>query len=539
MSINFDGFIPTYLTIYSNQTPSEVLQFMYFGDILKISNFYSSLSHKCNVNGSVRVEWDCPNKGQVYAGRKNLSTLISGIRMLNTRGKILIQLVSEYYFFSLKMIGKRCCTDFNYSNQELWNKVWNFVELYIQRLIDLLPSSDGDSGYGRLILAGQKESFQTDLNDCDCESTNKYDHINNYQITHLLYNENWNGTYRGNDNNFHTITDNINKINILIKLINNEIKKQDVVGWGCTIDLGLHSLAFVPELVAKDLNNCNFGLHDWYELGVYRLSDCKSIWANHQSTNTGAPLVGGTPYWTYSNILNPISQCVFNLLGQNFNSDSYDSCSQIPIPCYGHALNIITAKSWTYPGTLRSNGTLQLNSCSQCENALGGMGPSSGNNVGDMHDGPYGESDWTTISSIIGGINKHIFALFYSKLSPSDGMYHFVRRDGDLGDLWSSKNGQSNPTQLDSKGHYIVDQIDSRAGLTINSKSYIAIINATFDLGTDDLATFCSYWIADHQLIQAGFNNKYIDGEPSGAGGSPGQPISFWPGCGEPSLPPV
>ena len=277
MSINYEGFIPTYLTIYSNQTSSEVLQFIQFDDILKISNFYSSLSRKCNVNGSVRVEWDCPNKGQVYAGRKNLSTLISGIRMLNTRGKILIQLVSEYHFFSLKMIGKRCCTDFNYSNQELWNKVWNFVELYIQRLIDLLPSSDGDSGYGRLILAGQKEKFQTDLNDCDCESINKYDHINNYQIAHLPHDINWNGTYHGNDNNSHTITNNINKINILIKLINNEIKKQNVVGWGCTIDLGLHSLAFVPELVAKDLNNYDFGLQDWYGLGVYSLSEKSQI----------------------------------------------------------------------------------------------------------------------------------------------------------------------------------------------------------------------------------------------------------------------
>ena len=45
--------------------------------------------------------------------------------------------------------------------------------------------------------------------------------------------------------------------------------------------------------------------------------------------------------------------CVNNLLG--FNSGTcWSDCYSIPIPCYGYALNMISQKAWTYPGTLQN-----------------------------------------------------------------------------------------------------------------------------------------------------------------------------------------
>ena len=238
--------------------------------------------------------------------------------------------------------------------------------------------------------------------------------------------------------------------------------------------------------------------------------------------------------------------CINNLLGFN-SGDCWNDCYSIPIPCYGYALNMISQKTWTYPGTLQNPNWTGPLTASNINSNL----------IGDGNMGPYNDSTGNAVTICDASLNdQYVFALFIN--STTNDLYHFVRKDAPLEyfnnisgvpgifNIWSSKNGQDDPTIVDSDGKIIYSYTDSSNCISslpyllqtkmtewINKyprkPEWVNIKDAKFVLENKTLV-WNSFWKYSPDTIYQGNNGNYINGT--------GQPVSSYPSCGKPSLPP-
>ncbi|MBM3194103.1 MAG: hypothetical protein FJZ59_07735 [Chlamydiae bacterium] len=209
---------------------------------------------------------------------------------------------------------------------------------------------------------------------------------------------------------------------------------------------------------------------------------------------------GGLPIKNLTPTTDSEATCVYNLLGLNASNPCYSDCAQIPIPCYGYALNIITPGAWTYPGLrgvpadkIPEPANLpNINNCSQLK-AL------------TEQDGSIyvGGTEPTNLSP-----GQHVFAAYATNFpdDSTEGQYHYIRKDTDT-NTWSSKNGPYQPTQQDSNGKTITDPE-----------------TAYFTLEGYPL-TFCGYYVTSNDLV-CPTDTDCVQGyqKPQTTG---------WPGCGE------
>ncbi len=151
--------------------------------------------------------------------------------------------------------------------------------------------------------------------------------------------------------------------------------------------------------------------------------------------------------------------CAYNLLGLNNNDPCYSDCFEFPIPCYGYALNIATPNNWTYPGLRHLAIEPNVNNCAD----LILQTTSDGSTYVGMIEPTVLNSD------------QHVFVGY-----AANGEYHFARKDTDT-NTYSSKNGESLPSQRDSNNNLITDA----------SK-------AVFNLFGVNLS-FCGYFTANNQ----------------------------------------
>ena len=124
-----------------------------------------------------------------------------------------------------------------------------------------------------------------------------------------------------------------------------------------------------------------------------------------------------------------------SMLGLNTQDDNqcYTNCYLFAIPCYGYALNIISSTAWTYPGMRYHATNPPISDCNSLKALV-------------VQDGATEIFSLEDVSS-----TAHVFAAF---MGPTT--YHFVRRDVDT-QTWSSKNGNNEPSQLDTYGTPITD----------------------------------------------------------------------------------
>lgn len=239
--------------------------------------------------------------------------------------------------------------------------------------------------------------------------------------------------------------------------------------------------------------------------------------------------------------------CVNNLLGFN-SGNCWSDCYSIPIPCYGYALNMISQKAWTYPGTLQNPNW---------------SGPLTASNIHsklseDGNQGPNLDSSGNAVTICDPSLNnQYVFALFIN--NTADDLYHFVRKDTELDffkdipgvpgqfNIWSSKNGQDSPTIVESSGNIIYSYTDpSNCPLSLplllqikmgewidaypGSPGWVNIKDAKFVLEGKTLV-WDSFWKYSPEIIYQGDGmGNYINGI--------GKPVSSYPSCGKPPLPP-
>ena len=235
--------------------------------------------------------------------------------------------------------------------------------------------------------------------------------------------------------------------------------------------------------------------------------------------------------------------CVNNLLGFN-SGNCWSDCYSIPIPCYGYALNMISQKAWTYPGTLQNPNW---------------SGPLTASNIHsklseDGNQGPNLDSSGNAVTICDPSLNnQYVFALFIN--NTADDLYHFVRKDTELDffkdisgvpgqfNIWSSKNGQDSPTIVESSGNIIYSYTDpSNCPLSLplllqikmgewiskypGSPGWVNIKDAKFVLEGKTLV-WDSFWKYSPDIIYQGDGNGYyINGT--------GLPVSSYPSCGKP-----
>lgn len=199
--------------------------------------------------------------------------------------------------------------------------------------------------------------------------------------------------------------------------------------------------------------------------------------------------IGGQPTWNPQNASNP---CVPAMLGLQPSSECYSDCREIPIPCYGYALNLVTPVPWTYPGLRQYPHGTTLPPIRTCEDLIK-LTTSDGSTF-------LGKS---TLPNTVAP-SHHVFAAYVGK---GNGNYHYIRKDVDS-PFWSSKNGPDMPTQKDSRGNKVIDP----------STAYFELEGVPLD--------FCGYFST---------SPKEVCPSPSDCvRGEYGRRVSGpWPGCGK------
>lgn len=197
---------------------------------------------------------------------------------------------------------------------------------------------------------------------------------------------------------------------------------------------------------------------------------------------------GGPPVWNAPTGASEAA-CAASMMGmRDYDDLCNEFCHEIPNPCYAYALNISNGSSWMYPGARHSTSDIPrtIKSCEDLDAAV--------------------VSDGARIVSTIGS-ESHVFAGY---MGPSEGEYHFARRDNDTG-TWSSKNGDGKPLQVDSDGKVITDATA-----------------AHFNLNGDDLK-FCSYYAVGSADDVCPSADDCVAPQPG-----KGKKQSAFPGCGLP-----
>jgi hypothetical protein len=252
--------------------------------------------------------------------------------------------------------------------------------------------------------------------------------------------------------------------------------------------------------------------------------------------------------------------CVNNLLGFN-SGNCWSDCYSIPISCYGYALNMISQKARTYPGTLQNPNWAGPLTASNIHSKL-----SEDGNQGPLLDPsgtvtPSGEHIAICDPSLN---DTYVFALFIN--STTNDLYHFVRKDATLEyfsdasgvvgpslgtfNIWSSKNGRDSPTIVDSDGKIIYSYTDpSNCPLSLPSllqtkmaewiskypdstvTGWVNIKDAKFVLKGETLV-WNSFWkYSPDTIYQGDGNGNYINGT--------GPPVSPYSSCGKPPPTPL
>lgn len=181
--------------------------------------------------------------------------------------------------------------------------------------------------------------------------------------------------------------------------------------------------------------------------------------------------------------------CAAALMGAVQDS-CYSGCYNVPMPCYAYGMNIVTAKPWTYPG-MRNNSVMP--SVNDCTDLI-----------------THTVSDGSTFSATLPTslpAGTHVMAAY-----AGGGEYHYARYDTDS-KLWSSKNGPSPASQLDSNNNLITDA--SKAVFVLNGQKM----------------DFCGYFITGPSMVcpKPGEPGGCVDGEPQYTLGT------AYPGCGMPA----
>jgi hypothetical protein len=197
---------------------------------------------------------------------------------------------------------------------------------------------------------------------------------------------------------------------------------------------------------------------------------------------------GGLPTWNPPEVNDAEAICAYNLLG-NSKDPCYSSCALFPIPCYGYALNIVSAENWTYPGIRHAEKPVtNLPDANNCQQII---------SLVEADRSKYaGMAEPNNLNS-----DEHIFVAY-----AGGGEYHFARKDTDT-NTYSSKNGMDFPTQNDSNNNIIKDPAE-----------------AQFSLKGVNL-TFCGYFITSNNAV-CPTDEDCVAGQNIG-GSNP------WPGCGQ------
>lgn len=188
------------------------------------------------------------------------------------------------------------------------------------------------------------------------------------------------------------------------------------------------------------------------------------------------------------------SYCAAALMGQlPATENCYSDCNTFPVPCYGYAMNVVTAKPWVYPGMRNLSQAPDVNNCNDLIKQT-------------VADGSIQVAAVPTTLQP----GTHIMAGY-----AGGGEYHYARLDSDT-KTWSSKNGISMPSRYDDNNNLITDP--TKAAFSLNGQKL----------------DFCGYFITGPPLVcpSPGSPNGggCVAGEPQFTAGSP------WPGCGMPGF---
>tara|TARA_B100000780_G_scaffold276552_2_gene245363 strand:+ start:4015 stop:4515 length:501 start_codon:yes stop_codon:yes gene_type:complete len=101
-----------------NDTYENVYQFiedlnnLHPNIIPQMAYFIKKLLHKYNVNGSIKIDWNCPLYGTVFCGKKGLRQLYTDLIQFNSKGKTMLLVVVNYWH----QVNKRQCKTINLEN---------------------------------------------------------------------------------------------------------------------------------------------------------------------------------------------------------------------------------------------------------------------------------------------------------------------------------------------------------------------------------------------------------------------------------------
>ena len=134
--INYDDLIPIHASL-NYPTPMDMINHFndthYFGPnmVRHMADLYARLQIKVNIGTSITPNWNCKLEGTVICSCKkkppgDLFTMLKELRQLNSKGKVMMSVVTEYLMFKTKInnLNRKCCTEFHYSNLPLFLFYW-------------------------------------------------------------------------------------------------------------------------------------------------------------------------------------------------------------------------------------------------------------------------------------------------------------------------------------------------------------------------------------------------------------------------------